>query len=97
MALEIQVGDPPESGRYVVYLACRPVQIREWCEPSIATWYGGKWHTYETVWGWIGPLPVVHGNDCLEKIATAQCRHGYSLNAHEICPRCEIEMREYDL
>lgn len=66
--LEIQVGDPPEPGRYVVWTPCRALQAREWCEPSIATWHGGKWHFYEPVWGWIGPLPVVHGNDCLKEM-----------------------------
>lgn len=67
MTLEIQIGDPPVEGRYVVYRPCASRQIREWCEPEIALWHGGKWHAYEPVWGWIGPLPVVHGNDCLKK------------------------------
>lgn len=67
--LEVSVGDPPEPGRYIVYSPCKALQAREWCEPSIATWHGGKWHAYEPVWGWIGPLPVVHGNDCLKKLA----------------------------
>jgi hypothetical protein len=46
----------------------RGASAREWCEPSIATWHGGRWHSYDPVWGWIGPLPVVHGNDCLKKM-----------------------------
>jgi hypothetical protein len=71
MTLEIQVGDPPVEGRYVVWTPCAALSAREWCEPSIATWHGGKWHFYDPVWGWIGPLPVVHGNDCLRKIETA--------------------------
>lgn len=58
MAFEIQIGDPPEPGRYVVWTPCKSRQVREWCDPSIATWHGGKWHTYEPVWGWIGPLPL---------------------------------------
>lgn len=68
MALEIQTGDPPADGRYVVFTPCRAQQVREWCEPHIATWHGGKWIFYDPVWAWIGPLPVVHGNDCLSKI-----------------------------
>lgn len=71
MGLEVQVGTPPVDGRYVVYTPCKALQIREWCEPSIATWQGGRWHAYEPVWGWVGPLPVVHGNDCLKKLEPA--------------------------
>jgi hypothetical protein len=73
MGLEIQVGTPPVEGRYVVWTPCKALQIREWCEPSIASFHGGRWHSYEPVWGWIGPLPVVHGNDCSEK---ARAWHG---------------------
>jgi hypothetical protein len=68
MTLEIQVGDPTEEGRYIVYHPCASLQVREWCEPSIATWHGGRWHSFHPVWGWIGPLPVVHGKECIEKI-----------------------------
>lgn len=67
MKLEIQTGRPPEDGRYVVWTPCAALQVREWCEPAIATYQGGRWHTYDPVWAWIGPLPVVHGNDCLPK------------------------------
>lgn len=67
MVLEISVGDPPVEGRYVVYHPCDAWQIREWCEPEIATWHDGHWHCRHPVWVWIGPLPVVHGNDCLKK------------------------------
>lgn len=70
MGLEISVGNPPEPGRYVVWSPCKALQAREWCEPSIATWHDGKWASFEPVWGWIGPLPVVHGNDCLEQFQT---------------------------
>jgi hypothetical protein len=68
MGLEIQVGTPPVEGRYVVWTPCKALQVREWCEPSIASFHDGRWHAYEPVWGWIGPLPVVHGNDCLKKL-----------------------------
>lgn len=61
MALEIQIGDPPEDGRYVVYRPCASRQIREWCEPEIALWHGGRWHSFHPVKGWIGPLPL--GNE----------------------------------
>jgi hypothetical protein len=70
MALEISVGTPPENGRYVVWYPCAALQIREWCEPAIATFHGGRWHTVNPPWAWLGPLPVVHGNDCLTKIAS---------------------------
>jgi len=69
MELEIQVGTPPKDGRYVVWFPCAALQIREWCEPAIATFHGGRWHTVNPPWAWLGPLPVVHGNDCLNKIA----------------------------
>jgi hypothetical protein len=75
--LEIQTGEPPEPGRYVVWTPCKALQAREWCEPSIATWQGGRWHSYEPVWAWIGPLPVVHGNDCLPK----PCQHETTMMA----------------
>jgi hypothetical protein len=68
--LEIQTGTPPEPGRYVVWMPCAALQVREWCEPSIASYHDGKWHTYDPVWAWIGPLPVVHGDDCLQKERT---------------------------
>jgi hypothetical protein len=64
--LKIQTGTPPRAGAYVVWTPCKALQAREWCEPSIATWQGGRWHTYDPPWAWIGPLPVVHGNDCFQ-------------------------------
>lgn len=86
--LEINVGEPPEPGRYVVWTPCKALQVREWCEPSIATWHDGHWHSYEPVWGWIGPLPVVHGNDCLNKIPVIVATDAAGVLA---------QMREYDL
>lgn len=87
MSLEIQIGDPPANGRYVVWMPCKSLQVREWCEPSIATWYDGRWHTYDPVWAWVGPLPVVHGNDCLK------------LRTEALWPEGEPELTgpEYDL
>jgi hypothetical protein len=73
--MDFQVGEPPEDGRYVVWTPCAAEQAREWCEPSIATWQGGRWHTYDFVWAWLGPLPVVHGNDCLKKLETAKTEY----------------------
>ena len=58
--MDIQTGTPPESGRYVVWFPCASLQIREWCEPAIATFHGGRWHTVNEPLAWIGPLPVVH-------------------------------------
>jgi hypothetical protein len=86
MGLEIQTGPPPAEGRYVVWMPCAARQVREWCEPSIATFHGGRWHSYEPVWGWIGPLPVVHGNDCLKIIV-----------AKDAASAIEQLEREYDL
>ena len=57
--MELRTGNPIEEGRYIVFSRCESYQVKAWCEPSIATWHGGKWHFRWTVWGWIGPLPVV--------------------------------------
>ncbi len=70
--IAIETGTPTIEGRYVIYTPCDARQIREWCDAHFATWHGGKWHTARPVWGWIGPLPVVHGNDILEKLKPAQ-------------------------
>lgn len=78
MTLEVQVGDPTVEGRYVVFTPCQAVQVRDWCEPSIATWHGGKWHYGIPIWGWIGPLPVVHGDELLDK-SRAQKTQEYDL------------------
>lgn len=66
MTLEIQTGTPPEAGRYVVFTPCKSRQIRDWCEPHIATWYGEKWVFGDPVVGWIGPLPIVNSAKLLE-------------------------------
>lgn len=86
MKLEIQTGTPPEEGRYVVFTPCAALSAREYCEPSIATWHGGRWHSYDPPWAWIGPLPVVHGNDCMRIIVAT--------NAADAIEQLE---REYDL
>lgn len=67
MSLEISVGQPPEEGRYVIFTPCAALGARHFCEPSIATWQGGRWHTFNPPWGWIGPLPVIHGDELLKK------------------------------
>lgn len=56
--MDIQVGEPTIEGRYVVWTPCKAISAREWCEPSIVTWHGGRWHARELVRGWIGPLPL---------------------------------------
>ncbi len=58
--LTLQTGSPPIEGRYVVFATCVSRQCRDFCEPHIATWHGNRWHFGETVWAWIGPLPVVN-------------------------------------
>lgn len=63
--MKVQTGEPPEPGRYVVWFPCAAAQVREWCEPAIATYHGGHWHTVNPPLAWIGPLPIVHQNDWL--------------------------------
>lgn len=58
MSPGISVGQPPADGRYVVFVRCASRQVSDWCEPQIATWQGGRWHTFDPVYGWIGPLPA---------------------------------------
>lgn len=67
MPLEIQTGTPPEPGRYVVWFRCAARQISDFCEPAIATFHGGRWHTFNPPWAWVGPLPVVTVKDCIAK------------------------------
>lgn len=35
--MEIQTSKPTVEGRYVVYIQCASYQVRDWCEPIIAT------------------------------------------------------------
>lgn len=58
MTLEISVGRPPVEGRYVAFVQCAGNQVSEWCEPIIATYHGDRWHCGQSVYGWIGPLPL---------------------------------------
>jgi len=76
MTLEIQVGEPPEPGRYVVWTPCKALSARQWCEPSIATWHNGHWHCFDPVWGWIGPLPLCNATPPL---STAEFKREYDL------------------
>lgn len=56
--MEIQTGEPPADGRYVGFRRCDSYQVKDWCEPVIATWAQGQWHTAFRVFGWIGPIPL---------------------------------------
>lgn len=67
-AMEISVGQPSADGRYVAFIQCASRQIPDWCEPIIATWHGGRWHTSEPVYGWIGPLPVTKRQPLLDRL-----------------------------
>lgn len=58
--MKIQVGKPLVNGRYVVFVRCASHQVKDWCEPEIATWHDGLWHHGKHVHGWIGPLPLAH-------------------------------------
>lgn len=49
---------PPEEGRYVVFVRCESYQVKDWLEPEIATWAGGRWHNRRHVFAWFGPLPL---------------------------------------
>lgn len=74
--MEIQVGQPQAEGRYVVFVCCQSAQVSDWCQPEIATWHGGRWHTRETVHGWIGPLPLAKVQpllDAYSKKGGSQC------------------------
>lgn len=68
MTLAFSVGDPVAEGRYVVYAPCEALQVREWLEPEIAVWHGGRWHSRRPVWAWIGPLPVIHGDEVTRRL-----------------------------
>lgn len=64
--MEIQTGQPQADGRYVAFVQCKSVP--DFCEPIIATWHGGRWHSdfLRPVLGWIGPLPVVTTSELLD-------------------------------
>lgn len=81
-APEICVGPPTLDGRYVVFVQSESRQISDWCEPEFATWQGGHWHTWKSVFGWIGPIPAA--------------RHQQLLDAHFISGDQWLE-KEYDL
>lgn len=68
--MEIQVGPPPEEGRYVAFVPCASPQVSDWCEPIIATYHGERWHIGKPVYGWIGPLPLAN----LQPLLDAQFR-----------------------
>jgi hypothetical protein len=55
--VKLETGNPTEEGRYVAFVQCTSGQVREWAEPIIATWHGGRWHCAKTVYGWAGPIP----------------------------------------
>lgn len=65
--MEISVGQPPADGCYVVFTPCEAQSCREYCEPEIATWHGGRWHTWRPVYGWIGPLPVIQRQQLIDR------------------------------
>lgn len=56
--MNIRTDKPEANGRYVVFVRCASSQVRDWCEPEIATWHDGFWHNGKHVYGWIGPLPL---------------------------------------
>lgn len=68
MTPEIQVGQPPVEGRYVVFVQSESRQIADWCEPEFATWQGRSSHNWKPVYGWIGPIPVAKVHDLFGKL-----------------------------
>lgn len=64
--MTISTGNPTADGRYVVFTRCQAATAREYCEPIIVTWAGGKWHFGRRVYGWIGPLPICRALDLVE-------------------------------
>lgn len=61
-----RTGEPSADGRYVVFAPCASAQVRDWLEPHIAVWHGGRWHSSERardIRGWIGPLPLLKVSD----------------------------------
>lgn len=61
-AADIKAGKPSAEGRYVVFIQCEVAAARDWVEPVIMTWAGGKWHTTflkPKIIGWLGPIPVM--------------------------------------
>lgn len=72
MKLAPQIGDPPEEGRYVVFVRCESYQVKGWLEPEIATWHGGRWHCAKPVFAWIGPLPLCKWKDYVQSFARTE-------------------------
>lgn len=68
--MKIQTGRPIVEGRYVVFIRCAPSQVREWLEPIIMVWHGGRWQStfmpQANVEGWCGPIPVMKVSDLPE-------------------------------
>lgn len=70
--MKIQTGRPTLDGYYVVYVRCASYQIKDWCQPLIASWAFGKWQTVHTVHGWIGPLPPSRWRPLLDEAIAAE-------------------------
>lgn len=67
LATEIKTGTPQAEGRYVAFVRCQVAAAREWVEPIVMAWHGGRWHTsmisQRRIIGWLGPLPVLKVDD----------------------------------
>jgi len=64
--VKIEVSQPQADGRYVIFVQCASHQVRDWCEPKIATWANGRWHTTDAIFGWIGPIPLAKCAELLD-------------------------------
>lgn len=66
-ALSINTGAPKADGRYVAFIRCQAAQVRDFVEPIIMVWHGGKWQSTfmprANVVAWCGPIPVMKISD----------------------------------
>lgn len=65
--MKVETGKPKIEGRYVVFIPCASSQVRDWVEPIIMVWHGGRWQStfmpQANVVAWCGPIPVMKAGD----------------------------------
>ena len=75
--MDIQLDPPRAEGRYLVFTQCAASQAREWVEPSVDVWHGGRWHSGREVLGWVGPIPAL-------KVADLARERGERVTAYDL-------------